>query len=79
MASQQALLLLLLLLMKLLDKHLNGREQGSLFLCVGLHGVGLLCGIDCRCVLEKAVVCLTPNSHCALQSVVHIVLSARHR
>lgn len=43
---QQAFLpLLLLLLMKFTDKHLNGREKGSLFLSTGLRGVGLLCGI----------------------------------
>lgn len=64
LTSRQALLLLLSLLMKLLGKHLNGREKGSLFLYEGLHGVGLLCGIDCRCVdLEES-------------SIVRIVLSS---
>lgn len=67
LTSQQALMLLLSLLMKLLDKHLNGREKGSLFLYESLHGVGLLCGIDCRCVdLEES-------------NVVRIMLSVRHR
>lgn len=67
-------LLLLLLLMKFMDTHLDGREKGSLFLSIVLHGVGLLCGIDCRCVDPGDSICvLNTKPICfALHSVVHL-------
>lgn len=56
--------------MKSWDKRLKGRGSGNGF----LYGVGLLCGIDCRCVDPEEFLYWTPHFCFALHGVVRIFI-----
>lgn len=56
--------------MKSWDKRLTGRGSGNGF----LYGVGLLCGIGCRCVDPEEFLYWTPHFCFALHGVVRIFI-----